>query len=382
MAGYILFGVAACVLRYPHYLAAMLQLQHITLYQFKNYRSSSFDFSERIVGIWGKNGVGKTNLLDAIHYLCFTKSYFIRQDNQNVQHGSEGFRLESRLNLYDKPEKTVCILRETGKKEFSVNDTQYDKFSKHIGRYPCVVIAPDDAELITGDSKERRTFIDALLSQVDEEYLRQLIIYKKVLDQRNSLLKGFAETGKTDVALLEVLDDQLAKAGTYIFEKRKSFMISFLPVVKRLYQDISRQPEDVTLFYESELLQATMAELLKINRQKDSYAQRTTSGIHRDDLDMQLGGQPFKNIASQGQRKSLLFALKLAEMEILKKEKGFAPLLLLDDVFEKLDEERVSNLLNKVCMENDGQVFITDTNGERLSSHLEQLKVKYQLISL
>ena len=382
MAGYILFGVAACVLSYPHYLAAMLQLQHITLYQFKNYRSSSFDFSERIVGIWGKNGVGKTNLLDAIHYLCFTKSYFIRQDNQNVQHGSEGFRLESRLNLYDKPEKTVCILRETGKKEFSVNDTQYDKFSKHIGRYPCVVIAPDDAELITGDSKERRTFIDALLSQVDEEYLRQLIIYKKVLDQRNSLLKGFAETGKTDVALLEVLDDQLAKAGTYIFEKRKSFMISFLPVVKRLYQDISRQPEDVTLFYESELLQATMAELLKINRQKDSYAQRTTSGIHRDDLDMQLGGQPFKNIASQGQRKSLLFALKLAEMEILKKEKGFAPLLLLDDVFEKLDEERVSNLLNKVCMENDGQVFITDTNGERLSSHLEQLKVKYQLISL
>ena len=382
MAGYILFGVAACVLRYPHYLAAMLQLQHITLYQFKNYRSSSFDFSERIVGIWGKNGVGKTNLLDAIHYLCFTKSYFIRQDNQNVQHGSEGFRLESRLNLNDKTEKTVCILRETGKKEFSVNDTQYDKFSKHIGRYPCVVIAPDDAELITGDSKERRTFIDALLSQVDEEYLRQLIIYKKVLDQRNSLLKGFAETGKTDVALLEVLDDQLAKAGTYIFEKRKSFMVSFLPVVKRLYQDISRQPEDVTLFYESELLQATMAELLKINRQKDSYAQRTTSGIHRDDLDMQLGGQPFKNIASQGQRKSLLFALKLAEMEILKKEKGFAPLLLLDDVFEKLDEERVSNLLNKVCMENDGQVFITDTNGERLSSHLEQLKVKYQLISL
>ncbi len=382
MAGYILFGVAACVLSYPHYLAAMLQLQHITLYQFKNYRSSSFDFSERIVGIWGKNGVGKTNLLDAIHYLCFTKSYFIRQDNQNVQHGSEGFRLESRLNLNDKTEKTVCILRETGKKEFSVNDTQYDKFSKHIGRYPCVVIAPDDADLITGDSKERRTFIDALLSQVDEEYLRQLIIYKKVLDQRNSLLKGFAETGKTDVALLEVLDDQLAKAGTYIFEKRKSFMISFLPVVKRLYQDISRQPEDVTLFYESELLQATMAELLKINRQKDSYAQRTTSGIHRDDLDMQLGGQPFKNIASQGQRKSLLFALKLAEMEILKKEKGFAPLLLLDDVFEKLDEERVSNLLNKVCMENDGQVFITDTNGERLSSHLEQLKVKYQLISL
>jgi len=379
---YILSGVVPCVLGYPHYLAAMLQLQQITLYQFKNYRSSSFDFGERIVGICGKNGVGKTNLLDAIHYLCFTKSYFTRHDNQNVQHGSDGFRLDGRFALYDKPEKTVCILRETGKKEFSVNDAPYDKFSKHIGRYPCVVIAPDDAELITGDSKERRIFIDALLSQVDEEYLRQLITYKKVLDQRNSLLKSFAETGKTDLALLDVLDEQLAKAGVYIFEKRKFFMVSFLPVVKRLYQDISRQPEDVNLFYESELLQATMAELLKINRQKDGFAQRTTSGIHRDDLDMHLGSQPFKNVASQGQRKSLLFSLKLAEMEVLKKEKGFAPLLLLDDVFEKLDEERVNNLLNKVCVENDGQVFITDTNGERLSSHLEQLKVKYHLISL
>ncbi len=357
-------------------------LQQISLYQFKNYRKNSFDFRERIIGICGKNGVGKTNLLDAIHYLCFTKSYFTRQDNQNVQHGSNGFRLEGRFYLFDKPEKTVCILRETGKKEFSVNDTPYDKFSKHIGRYPCVVIAPDDAELITGDSKERRTFIDALLSQVDEEYLRQLIIYKKVLDHRNSLLKNSAESGKTDLALLDVFDDQLAKAGSYIFEKRKSFMVSFLPVVKRLYQDISRQPEDVNLFYESEMLQATLNELLKINRQKDSYAQRTTSGIHRDDLDMHLGSQPFKNVASQGQRKSLLFALKLAEMEFLKKEKGFAPLLLLDDVFEKLDEERVNNLLHKVCVENDGQVFITDTNGERLSSHLEQLKVKYQLISL
>lgn len=367
---------------YPYYLAAMLGLQHISLYQFKNYRKNSFDFTERIIGIWGKNGVGKTNLLDAIHYLCFTRSYFTRLDIQNAQHGSNGFRLEGRFSLYDKPEKTVCILRETGKKEFLVNEAPYDKFSKHIGRYPCVVIAPDDAELITGDSKVRRTFIDALLSQVDEEYLRQLIIYKKVLDQRNSLLKGFAETGKTVVALLDVYDDQMATAGTYIFEKRKSFMVSFLPVVKRLYQDISRQPEDIHLFYESELLQATFKELLEINRQKDGFAQRTTSGIHRDDLEMQLGRQPFKNIASQGQRKSLLFALKLAEMEILKKEKGFAPLLLLDDVFEKLDEERVNNLLNKVCRENDGQVFITDTSGERLSYHLEPLKVKYQLISL
>jgi DNA replication and repair protein RecF len=360
----------------------MLRLQHISLLQFKNYGNRSFDFSERIIGICGKNGVGKTNLLDAIHYLCFTKSYFTWQDGNNVQHGNTGFRLEGNFELHDKAEKAVCILRETGRKEFSVNDDNYDKFSHHVGRYPCVVIAPDDAELITGDSKERRTFLDALLCQLDAEYMQQLIAYKKILEQRNSLLKSFAETGGRNFELLDVLDEQLIKPGDYIFAKRSAFLVSFLPIAKHLYNDISQQSEDVNLFYESELLQASFSELLKINRTKDCFAQRTTSGIHRDDLDIQLSNQPFKNIASQGQRKSLLFALKLAEMEVLKKEKGFAPLLLLDDVFEKLDEDRINNLLNKVCVENDGQVFITDTNEERLEQHLDALLIDFQLINL
>jgi DNA replication and repair protein RecF len=196
------------------------------------------------------------------------------------------------------------------------------------------------------------------------------------------LLKSFAETGGRNFELLDVLDQQLIKPGDYIFDKRKEFLVSFLPIAKHLYNDISQQSEDVNLFYESELLQASLSELLKINRNKDCFSLRTTSGIHRDDLDIQLSNQPFKNIASQGQRKSLLFALKLAEMEVLKKEKGFAPLLLLDDVFEKLDEERISNLLNKVCVENDGQVFITDTNEERLRSHLSQLNVAFEMIQL
>lgn len=360
----------------------MFEIKNISLLQFKNYSNRSFDFSERIVGICGKNGVGKTNLLDAIHYLCFTKSYFTRMDANNVQQGKNGFRLEADLNLQDKPEKAICILRETGKKELTINGQSYEKFSQHIGHYPCVIIAPDDAELITGDSKERRTFLDSLLSQLDADYLQHLIIYRKVLEQRNSLLRSFAETGNKDLALLDVLDEQLIKPGEQIFNKRKEFLVSFLPITKHLYQDIANQPEDVSLFYESELLQASFEELIKATRQKDCYAQRTTAGVHRDDIEINYSDQLFKNIASQGQRKSLLFALKLAEMEVLKKEKHFPPLLLLDDVFEKLDEDRISNLLQKVCVENEGQVFITDTNEERLRDHLDKISVKYQLIEL
>lgn len=360
----------------------MLNLQSISLLQFKNYTYRSFEFTKRIVGICGNNGVGKTNLLDAIHYLCFTKSYFSRLDGNNVQQGKDGFRIEGNFLWQDKPEKTTCIFRETGKKEFAVNGRAYDKFSHHIGHYPCVVIAPDDAILITGGSEERRKFVDSLLSQSDAEYLRHLITYTKVLQQRNSLLRSFAETGAGDNSLLDVLDEQLIKPGDYIFNTRKEFFISFLPQAKHLYNEIAMQPEDVTMIYESQLLLSSFAELLQGTRQKDMYAGRTTAGIHRDDLEISLGNQLFRNIASQGQRKSLLFALKLAEMEVLKKEKGFAPLLLLDDVFEKLDESRISSLLKKVCIENEGQVFITDTNEERLRQHLNALDVQYQLIGL
>jgi DNA replication and repair protein RecF len=360
----------------------LLKLHSISLTQFKNYNASSFQFNERIVGICGNNGVGKTNMLDAIHYLCFTKSYFTRLDQVNVHHGQQGFRVDGELKLNDKKENAICILRETGKKEFSVNDAAYEKFSEHIGRYPCVIIAPDDIQIITDGSEERRRFLDALLSQLDADYLHHLITYLRVLQQRNSLLKNFAETGTQNISLLEVLDEQLLQPGKYIFEKRNQFLAEFLPAVKILYTGIAKQPEDIKLFYTSELLQCSLQELLKLNRQKDLAVQRTTGGVHRDDLVFTLDNLPFKNIASQGQRKSLLFALKLAEMDVLKANKGFAPLLLLDDVFEKLDEDRISNLLQSVCIENEGQVFITDTNEERLRQHLDQLSVKYQLIKL
>jgi DNA replication and repair protein RecF len=366
---------------------SMLRLNNISLIQFKNYLGRSIEFTDRIVCISGRNGIGKTNLLDAIHYLCFTKSYFTRDAN-NVLKGHNGFRLEGEFEIWSKPEKAICILRESGKKEFSINGQFYEKFSRHIGHYPCVIIAPDDIQIITAGSEERRRFIDALLSQLDGDYLQQLIIYNKVLLQRNSLLRTFSETGNKDIPLLSVLDDQLREPGEKIFEKRKEFLVAFLPMVKKLYTEISKQSgskdlnENINLFYDSELLQISFQELLRINQSKDMVALRTTAGIHRDDLEFDLNEQSFKVIASQGQKKSLLFALKLAEIEILKNEKSFPPLLLLDDVFEKLDEERIANLFQRVCIENDGQVFITDTNKERLQQHLEPLNQSYQLVNL
>jgi len=245
-----------------------------------------------------------------------------------------------------------------------------------------VIIAPDDIHIITEGSEERRRFLDALLSQIDKAYLQHLINYTKILAQRNSLLKSFYETGHKDLSLLDVLDQQLIKPGEYIFEKRKQFLVSFLPAVKTLYSEIAKQEEETELHYSSELNQCSFTELLHLNRQRDMAAQRTTGGIHKDDLVFNLSGQLFKNIASQGQRKSLLFALKIAEMDVLRENKGFAPLLLLDDVFEKLDEERIANLLRRVCIENDGQVFITDTNEERLSQHLKDLSINFQLTTL
>lgn len=360
----------------------MLQLKDISLTGFKNYQMQNFEFAERIVCICGNNGTGKTSLLDAIHYLCFTKSYFIRSDSNNVQQGQPGFRIEGDFLLNGENEKTICILRETGKKEFSVNQEFYSKYSLHIGHYPCVIIAPDDAQLITGGSEERRKFLDSLLSQLDAEYLKNLISYNKILQQRNALLRSFPEAGNKNFTLLDVLDTQLTSPGKQIYDSRKKFLFDFFPIAQHLYEEISKNQEEISFTYESELQNLPLEELLKTSRQKDCRMQRTTSGVHRDDLEILYGNLFFRNNASQGQRKSLLFALKLAEMEVLKKEKGFSPLLLLDDVFEKLDENRVANLLQKVCLENQGQVFITDTNRERLESHLKSLALPYQLIML
>ena len=357
----------------------------ISLTGFKNYQFQSFQFTERIIGICGLNGKGKTNLLDALHYLCFTKSYFSKSDLLNVYFGAEGFRLEGELDSSENnsnSQKIVCIYRTGAKKEFYLNEVAYEKFSHHIGKFPSVMIAPDDIEMITGGSEERRIFIDTLISQVDSNYLQQLIIYNKLLSQRNSFLKNEAIKSTFDFALLETFDQQLIIPGNYIHRVRNEFLKELFPLVQQFYKSISGNNEVVALEYNSMLNESSFEELLIASRQKDRLAQRTNTGIHKDDIFFLLHENVFKSIASQGQRKSLLFACKLAEFEILKKVKGTSPFLLLDDVFEKLDEKRIKNLLEYVCKDNSGQVFITDTHAERLSAALSQFGDRVQLIEL
>jgi len=358
----------------------------ISLTGYKNYESETFYFRQRIVGICGLNGKGKTNLLDAINYLCFTKSYFSKTDALNIFFGSEGFRLEAELNGNGSAKghatRIVCIYRSTLKKEFYLDDVAYVKFSHHIGKFPCVMIAPDDIEMITGGSEERRKFLDTLISQVDAEYLQQLINYNKVLQQRNSFLKNESFQANFDPQFLDALDAQLVKPAEYIHKLRIAFCLKLIPLVQKFYIDISGNNESVSLEYNSHLNGTHFDKLLKDNRQKDIITQRSNSGIHKDDLTFFLNKNSFKNIASQGQRKSLLFACKLAEFEILRSVKGAPPLLLLDDVFEKLDELRMRNLLQFVCKKNAGQVFITDTHRERLESALAEFGSEVQIIEL
>ena len=332
--------------------------------------------------------MAKPNLLDAIHYLCFTKSYFGKADAQHVLNGAQGFRIAGNLisgdahnNSAGNETELICILRETGKKEFLLNGDLYERFAQHIGKFPCVFIAPDDVQIITGASEERRRFADALLCQLDAQYLQNLMLYNKILQQRNGYLKNIAGRS-ADHQLLDVYDAQLITHGNYVFEQRTLFLRQLVPQVQSFYGQIAGIPEEVNIVYESHLQQASFAVLLQQYRDKDLQLQRTTQGIHRDDLVLSLKDQPFKSIASQGQRKSLLFALKLAEFEILKESKGFAPFLLLDDVFEKLDEQRMHNLLTWVCVQNKGQVFITDTHKERLAAALTALQQPYQVIDL
>ncbi|MCU0384906.1 MAG: DNA replication and repair protein RecF [Flavihumibacter sp.] len=358
----------------------MLQLESISIYQFKNYAMAQWAFRDRIVAISGRNGIGKTNLLDAIYFLCFTKSYFQRSDANLVLHGAQGLRVAGNFIRAGKSIEVTGVIRENGKKTFSVDGQPYDRLSDHIGQFPAVFIAPDDVQIILEGSEERRRFLDALLSQVDAVYLQELMKYNKLLQQRNSLLKQQLETGRQEPALLDILDQQLIQPAQYVFDKRSHYCTDLLARSMERYGSIAGNRYALNLKYESPLQSGSMGDLLKMNRHRDLASGRTQAGIHRDDIGMLLGDQPFRQTASQGQRKSLLFSLKLAEFQLLKEKKGFAPLLLLDDVFEKLDAERMHNLLQEVCLANDGQVFVSDTHSERLKESFDRLGTRFQEI--
>lgn len=360
----------------------MFSLREISLVQYRNYHLQSFPFTEKIIGICGMNGTGKTNLLDAIYYLSFSRSYHNRSDAQNVEHGQQGFRVEGLFHIREAEYRVICIVRENLKKERILNGEPCKKLSDQVGKFPVVMIAPDDIALITGGGEERRKWLDTLLSQLDATYLQSLIAYQRILTQRNSFLKQLQENPSTDTTLLEVFNEQLCLHGNALFTTRKHFLDDFIPRIQRIYLQIANGQDGLSIRYDSHLLQASFHQLLKETQARDRLLMRTTRGPHRDDLVLLMGDEPFKQEGSQGQKKSLLFALKLAEWEVLEENKGFPPILLLDDVFEKLDGNRMNQLLHRVCAAEGGQVFITDTHRERLEAELIQTGVPFQLLDV
>lgn len=359
----------------------MFKINHINLTHFRNAHSAAFSFENRITAICGLNGTGKTNLLDAVYYLCFTKSYFNKTDSSAVEKGSSGFSLQGSFTVSAQNIPVSLILRENGKKELSVDQDPISPFSSHIGKFPVVFIAPDDVILITGGSEERRKFIDTLLCQLDHAYLLQLIRYNKFLQDRNRYLKNVAGSF-ADPILLDSFDEQLVQSGIFLLKKRISFLEGFIQSVVDSFGFISAEKENPVLVFVPSTSVDEYAKAMQNARQKDIMLQRTSVGIHRDDIEILMNEMPFKQAASQGQKKSLLFAMKLASFNAMKLHFGFEPILLLDDIFEKLDQERLRRLLDWVCIRNNGQVLLTDTHHERVNDALTDISLPFQLINL
>jgi DNA replication and repair protein RecF len=359
-----------------------MYLQKLSLINFKNIETQSFDFQEKINCFVGDNGVGKTNVLDAIYYLSFAKSYFNSVALQNIRHGEGFFMVEGDYFLNDRNEKIVCSLKRGQKKVLKRNGKSYEKFSEHIGQLPLVIISPADRDLVTEGSDTRRKFMDGVISQQNKSYLKDLISYNKVLSQRNALLKYFAANRTFDALNLSVYDEQLSEYGARIYTVRKLFLEEFIPIFNEKYQIISGVKEIVDLKYKSQLQDFSMMALLKKSLEKDKIIQYTTSGIHKDDLSFEIGAYSIKKFGSQGQQKSYLIALKLAQFEFIKQQSKVTPILLLDDIFDKLDESRVSQIIDLVSKDAFGQIFITDTHAERTENILKQSNNPYQIFNL
>ncbi|WP_139958126.1 DNA replication/repair protein RecF [Flavicella sediminum] len=359
-----------------------MYLQKLSLVNYKNLVHQVFDFEQKINCFVGHNGVGKTNVMDAIYYLSFAKSYFNSVAIQNIRHGEEFFMLEGSYQINDREEVLVCSLKKGQKKVVKRNGKAYDKFSDHIGQFPLVIVSPADRDLIIEGSETRRKFIDNVISQQDQGYLKTLIAYNKLVTQRNALLKYFAANRVFDPVNLSVYNEQLVAYGTIIFEKRNAFLEAFVPIFNERYKTITAGKEAVDLVYKSQLSDMNFEDLLKNSLEKDRVLQYTSAGVHKDDLLFEINGFPVKKFGSQGQQKSYLIALKLAQFDFIKQKSKVTPLLLLDDIFDKLDENRVTQLIRLVDQDNFGQIFITDTHAERTEEVVKRINKSYKMFQL
>ena len=350
-------------------------LKNITLLNFKNYSDANISFSKTVNAFVGNNGAGKTNLLDAIHYLCLCKGYFNPIDTQQIKTNEDLFMIQGDFERLEKNEKITCGVKRNQKKQFKRNKKEYDKLASHIGLFPLVMISPYDTNIIMEGSEERRRFMDNVISQTDANYLDELILYNKHLLNRNALLKQIAITKSYDPSLLEIYNDQLVASGYRIFKKRQEFMKDFIPLFNKYYNYLTEGNELVGLQYQSQLINTPFEQLLLQSIEKDKVLERTTMGIHKDELVFTITEMPLKKFGSQGQQKSFVIALKLAQYDYLQQHKGFKPLLLLDDIFDKLDDNRVSKLMEMVSHHDFGQIFITDTGKDRVVSIFEKISI-------
>ena len=359
-----------------------MYLKKISLFNYKNFTEASFEFDGKIICFVGKNGIGKTNVLDAIYHLSYGKSYFNPLAVQNIRHGEDFFVIDAEFIKNDRTEQLVCSLKKGQKKVLKRNGKAYDKFSDHIGFIPLVIISPADRDLIIEGSETRRKFIDSIISQLDSYYLQQLIQYQKVMSQRNALLKYFALNHVFDNDTLSIYNEQLNEFGQYIFEKRKAFIAEFIPIFSKHHHAITGSEESVQLVYESHLFENNLLTLLQENINKDRALHYTSTGIHKDDLSFEIDNHPIKKFGSQGQQKSFLIALKLAQFEFLKKQSGVKPILLFDDIFDKLDETRVAKIVEMVNSDTFGQLFISDTHPERTEAIVKSTHQSYKIFNL
>jgi recF protein len=357
-------------------------LSHLTLLNFKNHEEVSLEFCPKINCFVGNNGIGKTNVLDAIYYLSLSKSAFNTVDTHNIKHGQDFFVIQGEYHRDDKKEHISCGVKAGQKKVLKRNGKEYDKLADHIGLLPLVMITPSDSNLILEGSEERRKFLDGVLSQFDHQYLDDLMRYNRALTQRNLLLKDFAQKNWFDPDMLEMWNEQMLTAGNRIHEKRNRFIQELIPVFQHYYEFVSGGTETVELAYESQLLENNFSDLLTNAMDRDRRVQFSTVGIHKDDLVLKLSGFPIKRVGSQGQQKTFLVALKLAQFDYIKQQTNDAPLLLLDDIFDKFDASRVAKIISLVASTNFGQIFITDTSSERMSGILKQIDGDYKLFAI